>query len=385
MKRPSILCVDDEPAVLEGLRLNLRRKFSVETATSGALGLAMLDEEKPFAIVLSDMRMPEMNGATFLKRVRTMSPDSVRMLLTGQTDMDSAISAINEGQIFRFLTKPCPPDRLLAAFESAMGQHRLITAERVLLEQTLHGSIKALTDVLALTNPMAFGRASRVKEHVSELLKNIDVVDPWQVEVAAMVSELGCITLPPVTAEKLYSGEALNESEEVMVARLPEVVAQLLGHIPRLESVLEILSHQHDPLKNHGEGATGFVQPGAKILRIATDYETLETRGYSPQLALIEMQKRKGRYNPDILNLFAGLRGASQSENEVLKILVRDVQLGMVFAEDVWMNTGALFVARGYEVTQSFVERAKNFQEGVIKEPVTVLLSSGQNSHVIRT
>ncbi len=377
MKRPRILCVDDEPAVLEGLTLNLRRKFSVETATSGALGLAMLDEEKPFAIVLSDMRMPEMNGATFLSRVRALAPDSVRMLLTGQTDISSAIAAINEGQIFRFLTKPCPPDRLLTAFESAMGQHRLITAERVLLEETLHGSIKALTEVLALTNPMAFGRASRVKEHVSELLQNIVVVDAWQVEVAAMVSELGSITLPPATAEKLYSGEELSEAEEAMVARLPTVVRQLLGNIPRLEPVMEILSHQHDALILHGEGASGFVQPGAKILRIAIDYDTLETRGYSPQHALIEMQKKAERYDPEVLNIFAKLRGASQIQNERLEIPVRDVQVGMVFVEDVWMKTGALFVARGYEVTQSFVERAKNFQQGVIKEPVTVILRSG--------
>lgn len=381
MERPRILCVDDEPAVLEGLRLNLRRKFSVETATSGALGLAMMDEESPFAVVLSDMRMPEMNGASFLRRVRKVSPDSVRMLLTGQTDIDSAISAINEGQIFRFLTKPCPPDHLLAAFESAMGQHRLITAERVLLEETLHGSIKALTDVLSLTNPMAFGRTNRVKEHVSELLQNIVVVDAWQVEVAAMVSELGSITLPPATAEKLYSGEELNQEEEQMVARLPAVVRQLLGHIPRLESVLEILAHQHDALKLHGASSSGFVQPGAKILRIATDYDTLETRGYSPQHALIEMQKRGERYDTDILNVFAELRGASQIQNQRLEIPVCDVQVGMVFAEDVWMNTGALFVARGYEVTQSFVERAKNFQQGVIKEPVTVILRSEGVSH----
>ncbi len=382
MNRPRILCVDDEPAVLEGLALHLRKHFKVSTATSGAEGLAMCDKDKPFAIVLSDMRMPEMNGAAFLSRVREAAPETVRMLLTGQTDIASAISAINEGQIFRFLTKPCPPEQLLQAFETAMAQHHLITAERVLLEQTLHGSIKALMDILALTNPMAFGRASRVKDHVSNLLENLVVVDAWQVEVAAMVSELGCITLPPKTAEKLYNGKKLSKEEETMVMRMPAVVQELLGNIPRLEPVMEIISLQHDPLKNHGEGCVGNVPIGAKILRIVTDYDKLETQGHSPELALGTMRVMDERYDQKILEVFFKLRGAAEIQDKVIEIPIRDVKVGMVFSEDVRMKTGALFISRGYKVAESFVERAKNFQQGAIKEPVRVIIPSQKNSEL---
>ncbi len=133
--RPRVLCVDDEPNVLEGVSLHLHRRYEVVTATSGAAGLAALEKDGSIAVVMSDMRMPQMDGAQFLSRVRTGHPNAVRLLLTGQADMQSAIAAINEGQIFRFLTKPCPPAQLLGAFEAAIEQHRLLVAERILLEQ----------------------------------------------------------------------------------------------------------------------------------------------------------------------------------------------------------------------------------------------------------
>ena len=119
--KPSILCVDDEVNILEGLQDNLRRKFKVHTASSGTEGLAVLKSEGPFPVVISDMRMPEMNGAEFLSQVRNLYPDSMRILLTGQSDIESAISAVNEGQIFRFLTKPCETDNLVSVIQLALS------------------------------------------------------------------------------------------------------------------------------------------------------------------------------------------------------------------------------------------------------------------------
>lgn len=161
---PNVLCVDDELRVLEGLAMHLRRQFTVFRATSGKQGLAELAEHGPFVVALSDMRMPEMNGAEFLSQVHTSAPDTVRMLLTGYADIEVAASAINDGQVFRFLVKPCPPERLRLAFSAALHQYRLITAERELLEHTLRGSVEALVNVLALVHPQAFGRAVRLRE-----------------------------------------------------------------------------------------------------------------------------------------------------------------------------------------------------------------------------
>lgn len=128
--RPRILCVDDEPRVLEGLRRQLGRRFDVRTATSGASGLAIVDRDGPFAVVVSDMRMPAMDGAGFLRRVRERAVETVRILLTGYGDLQSAAAAVNEGSIFRLLSKPCPPDVLQEALAAAVQQHRQLVAAR---------------------------------------------------------------------------------------------------------------------------------------------------------------------------------------------------------------------------------------------------------------
>jgi two-component system cell cycle sensor histidine kinase/response regulator CckA len=132
-----VLCVDDEPLILEGLTTNLRRHFEVTTATSGADGLRALAENGPFSVVISDFRMPKMDGAVFLARAREMAPDTVRILLTGEASLEGAIAAVNLGHVFRFLTKPCSPSDLHRALTDAVEYARLVTADRHKLERKL--------------------------------------------------------------------------------------------------------------------------------------------------------------------------------------------------------------------------------------------------------
>src|ERR1700691_1194367 len=160
---PAILCVDDEPRVVDSLAVQLRKDFQVLTAHGGHAALRMLKEGAAPMVIVSDMRMPGMDGATLLKHVKQLYPDVTRILLTGETGRATAVAAVNEGQIFRFLTKPCSTDNLRAAIDAGVTQHRVVTAERVLLQETLIWCITALVDVLAITNPVAFGHASRVK------------------------------------------------------------------------------------------------------------------------------------------------------------------------------------------------------------------------------
>ena len=108
--KPRILLVDDDPLLLAGLKRQLRRHFRIETAPGGAEALALVQGEEPFMVVVSDYRMPGMNGNQFLAQVREISPDTIRIMLTGFADVGAAVDAINEGQIFRFLNKPCPSE-----------------------------------------------------------------------------------------------------------------------------------------------------------------------------------------------------------------------------------------------------------------------------------
>jgi len=371
--RPRVLCVADEPQVLEGLSANLRRRFTVLTAGGGTAALTLLAAGPAPMVIVSDMRMPGMDGATFLAKARVAHPDSVRVLLTGHADMASAIAAVNEGQIFRFLTKPCPAPSLIATLDAAVEQHRLVTAERVLLEQTLHGCIKTLTEVLALTNPVAFGRATRIKLRVAEIATALDLRDRWQVEVAAMLSQLGAITLPPETAERLYFGHALGLDEQKMVARLPAVTEQLLGNIPRLEEVRAILAAYPAPPRAETEPARVRVAHRAAILRAAVDFDALATQGSTPALAIEALRSRGDRYDPAVVAALDELHG-SRRRVEIQELKVAALCPGMVLAEDVTRVDGMLLLARGVEITMSFIERILNFPRGAVREPIRVLV-----------
>jgi DNA-binding NtrC family response regulator len=126
-RRPRVICVDDEPNVLASLQLLLSREYEVHTAESGEGGLELLTKIGFVPVVISDMRMPGMSGAEFLGQVAQRDSLSSRILLTGATDIEAAAQAINTGNLFRFLLKPCAPDQLRATLSAAIEQNRLRT------------------------------------------------------------------------------------------------------------------------------------------------------------------------------------------------------------------------------------------------------------------
>lgn len=369
--KPRVLCIDDEPAVLFGLQHVLRRSFQLTTAPGGSAALEVMAESEPFEVIVSDMRMPAMNGATFLRLAREQAPESVRILLTGQADVDSAVGAVNEGGIFRFLLKPCPPLELIRTLTDASDIYRLRRVERDLLETTLRGAVEALAEILALTNPLAFGRASRSRTRAVRLAEALAVPDRWQIDVAATLSQIGLATLPIETVESLYCGRPLTSKEQAMVADVPAAAKRLLGHIPRLETVTDmILRHAPDPAPNADlDDPTEF---GAAILRVVLDYDSLMSRGATSREALVTLRKSVHRYPPAIVSEFTAICDNAHDAREVLAVTLGSLVRGMVLAQDVSSATGALLIAKGYRVTASLLERLRNLRPGYVQEPLHV-------------
>jgi response regulator RpfG family c-di-GMP phosphodiesterase len=377
-RRPIVLCVDDEARVVESLALTLRRAYEVHTAGSGEEGLQTLKQVTGIAVVVSDMRMPHMDGATFLKRVMRAYPDVSRILLTGDPGRDAAVLAVNEGQIFRFLTKPCAPDQLKAAIDAAVMQHRLIHAERSILQETLIGCIQALVDVLAITNPVAFGRASRVRRQAMSFATELGCGNFWQLDAASMLSQLGYLSLPVELVEKLYYGEKLTTEERTLADGVPHVANKLLGHIPRLEPVLQILAAVNAPdmeLRALGDGTIGL---GGRILSLVLDYDSIVTQGHNCDVAMQTIRGKAGRYGESLIEKFAKLTGASSGTSEVHEMPLRFVQPGMTIMEDLRTHTGTLLVPRGFEITPTFLERLHNFGSGMLAEKIKVLVPAAK-------
>lgn len=365
--RLRVLCVDDDPNVTGLLIRLLGGAFDVATANSAPTALGQLKAGEPFAVVVSDFRMPGTDGITLLGQIRELSPDTVRILLTGNGELETAIGAVNRGQIFRFLEKPCTPDVLRAAVAAAADQYRLVTSERVLLEQTLHGSIRALVEVLALAQPQAFGRATRVRRHIAGLAERLGDRDRWPLEIAAMLSQVGCAALPQATVDRYLAGEPLGEDEQKIVATLPATAERVIAGIPRLEAVREILRFQDTQYDGRGDdlpttfGLSGDRIPrGARMLKIALDFDLLENRGLPDVQALTTMRERVGWYDPALLLSFAELRGAAMTGSSLEQMRLAQVRVGMVFGADVRAENGLLLVARGQEVGVSLMERIRH-------------------------
>jgi response regulator RpfG family c-di-GMP phosphodiesterase len=368
-----VLMVDDEINILDGIRRHLKKRFSIETALGSKEGLAALAKNGPYAVILSDLRMPGMDGIQFLTWVKEKSPDTVRMILTGNADLGDAIQAVNQGNVFRFFSKPCPVDVLERGIEQGIGQYRLVTAERELLQKTLKGSITVLTEILSLVNPEAFGRSSRIKRYVKEL------PEPWQFEMAAMLSQVGWVILPEEALGKLYRGQALTDEESQLFRQHPMIASNLLSNIPRMEEVAEIIRYQEkhfdgsgDPV-DHRQGKS--IPLGARILKAALDFDVLEVNGTPSQQALKSLKDRQGWYDPAVLQAMEAFLGG-ESRRILKELSLRELTSNMVLAEDLYTIRGQLLISKGQEVNAVIISRLMNFAKGTgIREPIRVLIS----------
>jgi response regulator RpfG family c-di-GMP phosphodiesterase len=362
--RPRVLLVDDEVNVLHGLRRHLRASVDVVIAGSADEALEVLEAGPAVQVVVSDMRMPGTDGAALLAAVRARWPDTSRVLLTGQADLESAVAAVNQGQVFRFLLKPCPPDQLLLAVEAAVEQHRLVTAERELLEQTLRGSVQALLSVLSLAHPPTFARAHRVSALVARVAEAAGCALTWEVEVGAMLSQLGAVSLPAGVLERLNAGRP-EARDGAMLVRLPALSERLLDGIPRLDAVRDVVRCQR--LRYDGRGSApgsprgADLALGARLLRVALDADVLLSQGMPGGSVVATLRQDPGALDPALLMALGSVlddgRGAPRP------VRVGELVAGDVLAEDVVTRLDVLLVGRGSITTPGMVERLRNHAE----------------------
>lgn len=384
MMNERILCVDDDVNILEGYRRQLRKEFSPEIAVGSTEGLQVLTTQGPFSVVVSDLQMPGMNGIQFLSKVRELSPDTTRLLLTGKADLQSAIDAINQGQIFRFLTKPCSSDQLADALTAGVSQYRLVTAERELLEQTLSGSIKVLCEVLSLVNPEAFGRSARITRLAEAIAGHMHIAELWPIKIAALLSQIGCVILPEAVLKKVYRGEPLTSDESQLYNQHPYVAADLVAKIPRMKHVGDIIRLQD---KHYDSGAgpdharsSSPAPVEARILKVALDFDALESAGKTRLQAINDLKNRTGRYDPNVLNALHEVI-ADSPKYEVHRIRVCQLQLGMILGEDVRTNSDVVLASKGQEINESITLRIQSSARMTgVKEPFIVLVSANEGS-----
>jgi response regulator RpfG family c-di-GMP phosphodiesterase len=381
-----ILCVDDEPNILSGYRRSLRGQFEIETAGGGAEALQKMEKDGPYAVLVTDMRMPGMDGVQLLQEARRAWPDTVRVMLTGNADQQTATDAVNEGHIFRFLNKPCAPEDLARALTAGLAQYRLVTAEKELLEKTLGGTIRMLMELLASVDPELFERAQTLRRNMRTLAAAqvaggcLSREELWPLELAALLARIGSVTVPPFVAAKVRQGEPLTEAEGEMWQRVPETSYALLRNIPRLEPVAEIVRSQHKHYAGGGvpEGtlAGEGIPRGARMLKVLLDLSDIEARNVSRAGAFTLMLRQAGRYDPQILA--AARRCLAEDEQTApetpsVSIPLGKLAPGHVLAEDIRTTDGKVLLTAGRRLTDVLLERLHNYAAVIsIQEPICV-------------
>jgi len=370
-----ILFVDDEPNVLQSIQRQLHKRFPLQIAEGGEEALRILGEEGPFAVIVSDMRMPKMSGVDLLARVKDLYPDMVRLMLTGNADQETAMEAVNTGQIFRFLTKPCPPAVFITALALALRQHRLLIAEKELLQKTLRGCINVLSELLGVANPLAFSSGLRIREYVVTIAASMELPHLWQYEVAALMSQIGCVTLPGDILNKIYAGQELNQDETTMYENHPLVGKSLLENIPRLENVTRMIELQQKRFDAYTKELTDAefeeILVGAQILKVAIDFDRQLFQGKGSEEILQWLRRQEGCYNPMVLAVLGNIK--VNEREQILHLTVDKIGVGMVAVDDIRAKNGVLVIPKGQRITWPLLQGLKNFsmQVGVV-EPIRV-------------
>ncbi|MFH1299772.1 MAG: HD domain-containing phosphohydrolase [Planctomycetota bacterium] len=381
-----VLFVDDDIFILEAARRQFRRHFDITIAESGQIALEKIKSEGPYAVIVSDRCMPGMDGIDFFSNVCKISPDSSRIMMTGDAEFEAAMKAVNEGQIFRFLTKPCPRELLQSTIEAGLEQYRLVTSQKILLTQTLQGSIRVLTEMLSLVSADTFGHSERIKSLATAIAKEMNLPSSWQIKIAAMLALIGCVTVPSSILRKHQKGVRLNSDEQEIYCRHPQIGHDLISNIPRLENIAEIVLYQE---KNYdGTGFPEGKQCGqdipieSRIIKVAASYVKWIDRNCTPAGA-IQRLKNTTHYDPEVI---VALEKIVQllSENQVATvqtIRLSELRPGMIINKDVKTIDGSiLLVKKGQEISEILLQRVMNFhKQSPVMDVIEVVISDEKN------
>ncbi len=415
----TLLFVDDEPSILSALRRLFRpHGYRILIAEGGAAGLDILEQEN-VDLVISDMRMPEMDGATFLKQVRARWPHSMRILLTGYADMASTVAAINEGEIYRYIAKPWNDEEIVTTVREALArqfleqENRRLTAltqaqnaalkelnanlEQKVAERTAelqqalsfveqaHGELKKsfLTSVQVFAglvelrsnsgNARLAGHGRRVAEHARSLGQRLGLPENeiQHIMLAGLLHDIGKLGLPDELLLKPFN--TLTQEQRAQVIKHPQIGQNILMAIEKFREPALLVRHHHESFDGNGypDRLAGIAIPqGSRILAVANDYDalqigTLVQRPLRPEEALAYLVDNRGkRYDPAVVDAFVKLIAETQKATPVeLPLRTMHLKPGMQVSRDLMHRDGYLLLAKGSLLTANIIAQLVKLEQ----------------------
>lgn len=422
----TILFVDDEANILSSLKRLFRPQgYRIFTAESGAQGLEIMARES-VDLVISDMRMPEMNGAQFLGKVREGWPDTVRILLTGYAEIGATIEAINKGQIYRYISKPWEDNDITLAVRHALQQKALEREKQRLeeltrrqneelkdlnahleekvqarteevrqtmgflevahekLKKSFITSVRVFSNLIEMRNQAMVGHARRVAEMARSMAQQLGMSDAeaQDIFVAGLLLDIGKIGLPDRLLDKPFAG--LTGTERSEVVKYPVKGQMALMALEQLQGAAQLIRSHRERFDGTGypDRLAGFGIPlGARILALAKDYDmaligTAFTKPMKPADAMLQIQDGKGkRYDPAVVDAFMGKinKDVEAAKDILTELALRSAQLkpGMMTARDLMTKSGEMLLSKGHVLSGQIIEQIMGF-ERMDGHPLTI-------------
>lgn len=408
----TLLLVDDEASILSSLRRLLRPAgYKIHLAESGRAGLEILERE-PVDLVVSDMRMPEMNGAQFFEQVRSRWPETTRILLTGYSDVTSTVDAINRGEIYRYISKPWDDNQLVLTIREGLESGRLrkenarllaltqaqneeLTKLNAGLEQKVTErtaeieqvnsflnmandqlkknflvSIKMFSGLMELRGGTMIGHSRRVADLARKLAVRLEVPakDQQDIFVAALLHDIGKIGFSDSLLARPVS--RMNGEDMGSYRRHPGTGEEALMPLAELKEPARIIRSHHERYDGQGfpDGLQGaFIPLGARILSVANDYDglqigTLTEKRMSQEDARNMLSQMRGkRYDPQVVDAFIELIGGPLQEmTSERPVLAPDLRSGMVLTRDFFGRDGVLLLAADYVLDSLLIKQIQD-------------------------
>ncbi len=366
-----VLFIDDDVSLLSTMKRNLGLDFTIHTAEGGEVALELVQQQGDFSVVVVDMQMPKMNGIQTIAMLREKMPNAVFLMLTGNQDLTTAIQAVNDGRVFRFLTKPCQVFEISAAIQAAQQQHNLIIAEKELLSGTFAGAINLMTDVIEMQEDRHVD-TGRMSEALVDLADRMSIEIGWEEKVAARIFLVGIAMLGPEDSVKFGALDPATAEHKAMFARICKKSASMLARLPRLGWIVDLLKHV--PNAERYESGCDRIDSGALLLRIVFYWNFLTNKGLCVEAATSVIENIMPELSSKMIQSMQCLHD-NHDAHMLTKVAIGKLRPGMIPYENIENPRGGFAVAKGRVLTVAMVENLSQMTE-VQNEKISVIANS---------
>ncbi len=354
-----VLFIDDDASLLSTMKRNLSLEFNVHTAEGADAALGVVAEQGAFSVVVVDMQMPKLNGIQTIVLLREKMPEAVFVMLTGNQDLATAIQAVNDGNVFRFLNKPCQVSEISTAIQAAQQQHNLVIAEKELLSCTFAGAINLIADVIEMQEDRHID-TGRMSAALVDLASQLSIDISWEEKVAARIFLVGIAMLGPEDTIKFVTLDPTTTEHKAMFAQICKKSASMLARLPRLGWIVELLKSV--PKADCLESGCDRMEAAAVLLRVVFYWNFLTNKGMCVEAASAVIESIMPRLSSRFIGAMQCLHD-NHDAHVLTKVPVSKLRAGMIPHSDITIPGGGYAVAKGRVLTEAQVENLLRIPE----------------------